>query len=285
MHEKKEKIIGVAMKLFSEKGFHATSIQQIVQEANVSKGAFYIYFDSKDDLIIAIFQTYTSIVFDKLSKATETASDPYEQLEKQVAVLLTLFRDHKEYLIVHFRENIHIGEKIDTIIFQIHKQGYDWAQERIVAIYGEKVNDCIVDIVINFDGLINSCFKWIAIHNLQFDPERLARTIIKRLDAIIQTCLHDPDSPVFTKKDVRKLVDCSDETLLLIDQLIEKVEELELSSNEKEQITEAVMAIKEETAKEEPKKIIIKTMLAYISQFEGLKQLSQKLSENVLEKD
>ena len=47
----KEKICKSAMKLISEKGYDNVSIQEITKEAGVSKGAFYIHFSSKEDLI------------------------------------------------------------------------------------------------------------------------------------------------------------------------------------------------------------------------------------------
>lgn len=47
----REKIINTAWKLFYEKGFGDTSINDIIREADISKGTFYYYFRSKDDLL------------------------------------------------------------------------------------------------------------------------------------------------------------------------------------------------------------------------------------------
>lgn len=51
-NENKNKIIEVALKLINEKGFDNVSVSAITKEAGVSKGAFYIHFDSKEDLIV-----------------------------------------------------------------------------------------------------------------------------------------------------------------------------------------------------------------------------------------
>ena len=53
--EKKQLILDVALKLFAQEGFHATSISMIAKEAGISKGLLYNYFDSKEALLIAIF--------------------------------------------------------------------------------------------------------------------------------------------------------------------------------------------------------------------------------------
>ena len=47
----REKIINTAWKLFYEEGFGETTINDIIREADISKGTFYYYFRSKDDLL------------------------------------------------------------------------------------------------------------------------------------------------------------------------------------------------------------------------------------------
>lgn len=47
----RETIVGAAWKLFYEKGFGETTIIDIIREADISKGTFYYYFRSKDDLL------------------------------------------------------------------------------------------------------------------------------------------------------------------------------------------------------------------------------------------
>ena len=49
--ENRNKIIETALNLINEKGFDNVSISEITKAAGVSKGAFYIHFDSKEDLI------------------------------------------------------------------------------------------------------------------------------------------------------------------------------------------------------------------------------------------
>ena len=44
----REKIIASSLKLFSEKGFHGVSVQDLVNDSATSKGGFYHHFSSKD---------------------------------------------------------------------------------------------------------------------------------------------------------------------------------------------------------------------------------------------
>lgn len=50
-----DRIIASAVELFGEQGFDATTVQQVVDRAEVTKGALYHYFDSKHDLLYEIY--------------------------------------------------------------------------------------------------------------------------------------------------------------------------------------------------------------------------------------
>ena len=54
------RIVAAAVGLFSEKGFDATSVQEIVERAAVTKGALYHYYRSKDDLLYEIYHQLIS---------------------------------------------------------------------------------------------------------------------------------------------------------------------------------------------------------------------------------
>ncbi len=49
------RLVAVATRLFAEKGFDRTSVQEVVDAADVTKGAMYHYFDSKDDLLAEVY--------------------------------------------------------------------------------------------------------------------------------------------------------------------------------------------------------------------------------------
>ena len=58
--ETKRKLYGIADRLFSERGFYDVSIEDITDEAGVTKGAFYVHFASKDALISLLIEDYVS---------------------------------------------------------------------------------------------------------------------------------------------------------------------------------------------------------------------------------
>ncbi|MFL5751726.1 MAG: TetR family transcriptional regulator, partial [Chloroflexota bacterium] len=52
-HEVRERIVRAATRVFSERGFHRATMQDIVRASGLSVGAIYTYFKSKDELILA----------------------------------------------------------------------------------------------------------------------------------------------------------------------------------------------------------------------------------------
>ena len=55
---KRLQIIQAAFKLFTENGFYATGLDLIMHQASVSKRTMYIYFPTKNDLIVAVLEFY-----------------------------------------------------------------------------------------------------------------------------------------------------------------------------------------------------------------------------------
>ncbi len=65
--DRREQLLDVALHLFAEKGYHATSISDIIESANVARGTFYNYFENKrqifGQLLDNLFEDVGSVAF------------------------------------------------------------------------------------------------------------------------------------------------------------------------------------------------------------------------------
>jgi AcrR family transcriptional regulator len=77
-----ENIINVAAKLFSEKGYEQTTMQDIVDGLGMSKGAIFHHFKSKEDIVNAVVQRFSDNL---LSAARGIAADKSIPLYKRIA--------------------------------------------------------------------------------------------------------------------------------------------------------------------------------------------------------
>lgn len=65
----RDQLVECAARLFLEKGYNATGINEIINCAGMSKGSFYFYFTSKKDLAIAVTDYYTTKRLEIISEA------------------------------------------------------------------------------------------------------------------------------------------------------------------------------------------------------------------------
>jgi AcrR family transcriptional regulator len=92
----KENILNASLKLFAEKGFHGTSINDIAKAAKISKGLTYNYFDSKQKIVEALFAKafdVTKFLEIEISKI----EDPYEKLKFLIESTLNMSKNNDEY--------------------------------------------------------------------------------------------------------------------------------------------------------------------------------------------
>src|SRR5262245_32749667 len=66
---RREQILDSARQLFFEKGFEGTTIEEIAEKTELSKGAIYLYFPSKEEIYISLMLEGTAILHDMLRKA------------------------------------------------------------------------------------------------------------------------------------------------------------------------------------------------------------------------
>ena len=81
--ERRNEIIETAGKLFEEKGYEQTQVQDIVNDIGVAKGLFYYYFKSKDDVIEAISNKYNE-AFNAMMQESMNKEDYTERLKQFV---------------------------------------------------------------------------------------------------------------------------------------------------------------------------------------------------------
>src|SRR5215813_1359022 len=55
---RRAQILAAAWRCFARNGIHATSMEEIIREADLSAGAVYLYYKGKEDLILAAIETY-----------------------------------------------------------------------------------------------------------------------------------------------------------------------------------------------------------------------------------
>lgn len=127
-----ERILASAVALFAEQGFDATTVQQVVDRAEVTKGALYHYFDAKDDLLYAI---YHALIGTQTADLEEIAARGLSAAETLRAILVNVVRttvDRLPEAKVFFRE----AHKLDAernAAFRADRRRYHESFRRVIA--------------------------------------------------------------------------------------------------------------------------------------------------------
>ncbi len=72
--DKRERILDAAVRVFASNGFHATRVSEVAKAAGVADGTIYLYFKSKDELLISLFE-------DRVEKLLAYLADELPKLE------------------------------------------------------------------------------------------------------------------------------------------------------------------------------------------------------------
>lgn len=93
--ETRTRILEAAVKVFATKGYHDAKVDDIVSEAQTSKGAFYFYFPSKQDIFIALSDTFADLLENKLSEAMQSENHGLQQMDAALRVSFGLFNQYR----------------------------------------------------------------------------------------------------------------------------------------------------------------------------------------------
>ncbi|WP_158633953.1 TetR/AcrR family transcriptional regulator [Radiobacillus deserti] len=295
MNEKKEKIINTAIDLFAKKGFYTTSIQEIAESSDVSKGAFYLHFHSKDELLLEIFKYYYELMNQKIQDAEDLNKTPKENLIRQLEVQYEEILKHKSFIMTQLREQaITLNKDLYDFLRYKEIEFHKWYERVLVSVYGERVDPYTVDIVVLFEGMKNSLLQLLIQETVEVEPHRAATYLVERLDVLVNQILEAKEEPLITKEQMQKsyasisspkeqIVHEVNEELIRMQEVIAK---LDVTEDKKEELQGVIDFLTSEIKKETPKKFVIQGMLANVKGIPELdkhrKWISQKLDVRLL---
>jgi AcrR family transcriptional regulator len=93
--ETRTRILEAAVKVFATKGYHDTKVDDIVSESSTSKGSFYFYFPSKQDIFLALSDTFADLLESKITQAMEKEAHGMQQMDSALRSSLGLFTQYR----------------------------------------------------------------------------------------------------------------------------------------------------------------------------------------------
>jgi TetR/AcrR family fatty acid metabolism transcriptional regulator len=105
---KRTRILDAAVRIFADKGFYNAKVSEIARVAGVADGTIYLYFKSKDDLLISLFEDRMERINANLRVALAEAGSPVDKLRRLLELQLALVESDPrlaEVLTVELRQS------------------------------------------------------------------------------------------------------------------------------------------------------------------------------------
>ncbi len=186
MNKTKRKIFETSMKLFAEKGYDATSIEEITATVGVAKGTLYYHFSSKEEIFNFLIEEGMKLLQNSINIKTSKLENYIDKIKAIVLIQIKIIVKY-EYLITILLSQLwgieernqkckqHIFDYINTIE-QIVKEGID----------SKQIKDGDPKIIASeIYGLICSCLVYKQKNNEEFDMMKIyhefENTVIKGL--------------------------------------------------------------------------------------------------------
>jgi TetR/AcrR family transcriptional regulator len=117
---RKEEILDAAQKVFFEKGLLLTTMDEIAEAAELSKGTLYIYYKSKEDLYLAVLMRGLELLYGMCEQVAASEGSVVQKVTKFVAVYNEFFGLHRNFFkMLHFFETPQFHKQVSDELKQI----------------------------------------------------------------------------------------------------------------------------------------------------------------------
>ncbi|MFO0644578.1 MAG: TetR/AcrR family transcriptional regulator [Polyangiaceae bacterium] len=161
--DKRERILAAAVRVFAKNGFYATRVSEVAKAAGVADGTIYLYFRSKDELLVSLFEDRVEKLLAFMKRELPLRKDARERLRAVIELQLGLLEDERD-----------LAEVITVILRQSTKLMKEFAAPRFMAYL-----DAIAKVVA--EGQAEGVFR------SDVSPGLVARATFGALDGIALT--------------------------------------------------------------------------------------------------
>lgn len=220
--ERKQLIIEHAIELFAEKGINATSIQEITDQCRISKGAFYLSFKSKDELVLSIIDHVMKLITTDIDQVVSKEQNPQTKLYEFYLMTFKSFKNNAKFAKVFLKEQLHfINEAfIEKLNYYDHLSNEALFQ-LLEELYGDKIAATKFDLLITIKGFLHAYSQLLFSEEMNFDLQLLSKTLVEKTNIIAK---HTKLS--FLTENPFKLVRHQPITEVTLPQIITEIERL-----------------------------------------------------------
>lgn len=278
LKNKENEIIEVALQLFSEKGYTATSVDEIAKESGMAKASFYKFFQSKEDVLVATVVMHGYKIDDAIRRMYSNTNLAHEQkIAEFVRIYLQNSLDtkfHSMMISMHDKSLFHSEKLIEAFLIVEYKLS-KWTTDCLVDIYGEQVEPFVYDVIFMMRGMM---MQYLILPMMGLKPnitdKEFGSLLANMVNIWINGMIEHNYVPIWDWKQLK--VDPAQITdspvfkgIIIHDALLDlkkSLHHLQVSDEQKEDYRQVLQELEQEILSDVKRKGMLKAMFAFIAQ-------------------
>ena len=133
--ETRRKLVEAALSVFARNGYERATVDEVVREAGFSKGAFYVHFESKEDLFWQMLEERIATQQEALRRAIDIAAPVAENERRILAAIFDLEKQDPSWpaLFMEFAAHAARNEKVRDRLSSLYERWHTFTVEMLKA--------------------------------------------------------------------------------------------------------------------------------------------------------
>ncbi len=169
--QRKKFIMDVALNLFSEKGYHQTSMNEIAQKAEFSVGTIYNFFINKEELYKAMINEKAALFYENLKTVLDSHGTPEEVINRWVDAKINLYTENRHFFSIFFVESMRINISLRAALTEEIRQLHQDLRKRLADVFKKGIAEKTFSdfdpwlLALSLDGMVNSILVTMVEHS------------------------------------------------------------------------------------------------------------------------
>lgn len=178
-----ETLMSTALSLFAKQGFKDTTIQQIAEHSNISKGGFYNHFSSKQDLLLEMIEEHHDQLINHAAKISASS----ESLASYIAQETEAWVHYQTFFKILWSEiNIQQDQQITEKMNKLRLNLQQHHRNVLYRCYGVDILPYMTDLLIMLEGVVKEYIAYIIFHDKDYHPQDFGQWIQHHFDSMMQ---------------------------------------------------------------------------------------------------
>jgi AcrR family transcriptional regulator len=120
--ERQRRILDAALAVFSRRGYRETSVEEVAEAAETSKGGLYFHFPGKQVLFRALLDVSAKRLRDRVEAAIALEGDPIARADAALLTVLRTFAEHRTMARLFMIEALGAGSEFSDRLLEVHDE-------------------------------------------------------------------------------------------------------------------------------------------------------------------